>query len=68
MGRENSGMEDEDRFLTSPEACELLRVTPVTLLDWRKRGYLKVLKTPGGFLRYRESDLRAVLQEETIEV
>ena len=61
-------VEDADRLLTSAEACDLLRVTPVTLLEWRKRGHLKALKTPGGFIRYRESDVKAVLQEEIIEV
>ena len=59
---------EDDRLLTSAEVCERLRVTAVTLLDWRKNGHLKALKTPGGFLRYRESDVRAVLQEEVIEV
>ncbi|KKM02948.1 hypothetical protein LCGC14_1779330 [marine sediment metagenome] len=61
-------MEDADRLLTSAEVCELLRVTPVTLLEWRKQGHLKALLTPGKMLRFRLRDVQAVLQEEVVKV
>lgn len=59
-------MEEAHRLMTSAEVCQWLRVTPKTLQDWRKQGHLKALKTPGGYVRYRESDVRAVLQEEIV--
>ena len=59
-------MEDADRLLTSAEVCDLLRVTPVTLLEWRKQGHLKALLTPGKMLRFRLSDVKAVLRPEVI--
>ena len=59
-------MEEANTLLTSAEVCRRLKVTPKTLHDWRKQGHLKALKTPGGYIRYRESDVRAVLHEETV--
>ena len=34
-----------------PEAARLLSVTPQTVLNWRERGWINVLKLPNG--RYR---------------
>jgi excisionase family DNA binding protein len=51
-----------DRLLTQDEVAELFRVNPVTVARWAKAGRLRAIMTPGGRLRrYRESEVRAVL-------
>jgi excisionase family DNA binding protein len=51
-----------DRLLTADEVAETLRVAPRTVLRWAALGQLPAIRTPGGRLkRFRESDVRAVL-------
>ena len=56
---------------TSPEdgpwigmrrACEILGVNQSTLRSWTDSGRVPVFLTPGGHRRYREADLRALLE------
>lgn len=43
-------------------ACEILGVNQSTLRAWTDSGRVPVFLTPGGHRRYRESDLRALLE------
>lgn len=52
-----------DTLMTSAEVCSELRVTAKTLQNWRRAGRLRGLRTPGGYLRYRPEDVKAVLEE-----
>ena len=52
----------EDRFLTTREVSDLLRVHMRTVLRWAKRGQLASCLLPSGHARrYREADVRAIL-------
>ena len=56
----------DDRLLTTRQAMELLQVSAEsTLYRWRQQGLLTALRTPSGrYLRYRESDVLRLLQED----
>src|SRR5215470_3301323 len=43
-------------------ACEILGVNQSTLRAWTDGGRVPVFLTPGGHRRYREADLRALLE------
>lgn len=54
-----------ERFDLSPaEAAEILGVHVNTLKRWAIEGKVKGWKTPGGFWRFRRSDLEALLPIE----
>ena len=55
-----------EMLLTSKELCRRYRVSPTTLWRWRRSGKLAALKTPGGGLRFRESDVQNVLEKEIL--
>jgi excisionase family DNA binding protein len=50
-----------DRLLTPGEVAGLFRVDPKTVTRWANAGRLTSIKTPGGHRRYRESEVRALL-------
>jgi len=54
-------VEAEEKYLTTDEVCDILRVSPNTLWRWGKSGYLvpnKVGRTP----MYRQSDINNLRQ------
>ena len=53
---------DGERLLTPAEAGALLRVDPSTVSRWHRQGLIPGLRTPGGHRRFRESDVRALMQ------
>ncbi len=55
-----------EQLLTTDEVCRHFRISATTLWRWRRDGRLVALKTPGGQLRFRESDVLKVLQEEAV--
>lgn len=56
-----------ERFLTTKEVRESLRVSEPTLWRWRRTGKLQALKLPGGRgVRFRETDVLKALQEEAV--
>lgn len=59
---QSNDYDDEERWLSIDAACKLLGVDQSTLRRWSDSGQVPVVRTPGGHRRYRESDLRAVLQ------
>jgi excisionase family DNA binding protein len=51
-------------LLTPSEVASLFRVDPKTVTRWAKAGKLNAVRTLGGHRRYRESEIRAQLQDE----
>lgn len=51
-----------ERLLTSREVGLALRVDSKTVTRWAKAGKLGSIRTPGGHRRYRESEIRALLE------
>jgi excisionase family DNA binding protein len=50
-----------DRLLTPAEVGALLRVDPRTVSRWHRNGRINGILTPGGQRRFRESEVRALL-------
>lgn len=53
-----------EKFLTTKDIRESLRVSEPTLWRWRRDRKLKALRLPGGGIRFREADVLQVLQVE----
>jgi excisionase family DNA binding protein len=56
-----------DDLLTSAEVADLFRVHQKTVVRWTKQGKLSCLRTPGGHRRYREIEVRALLNGSSKE-
>lgn len=54
-------MNAEDRLLTRAEVAAMFSVRPYTVSRWAKRGLIASIRTPGGHRRFRESEVRALL-------
>lgn len=54
-----------DRLLTPGEVARLFRVDPKTVTRWAAAGKISAIKTPGGHRRFRESEVRALLEGDT---
>lgn len=54
----------EDRLLTPGEVAALFRVDPKTVSRWGTAGKLSTIRTPGGHRRFRESQVRALLNPQ----
>ena len=52
---------DYEQLLTPAEAAKAFAVTPQQLARWRKAGKIPTVKTLGGHHRFREADVRALL-------
>jgi len=53
-----------DRLLTPGEVAALFRVDPKTETRWAAAGRISSIRTPGGHRRFRESEVRALLEGE----
>ncbi len=53
---------DPEPLLTPAEVASMFRVDPKTVTRWAKAGTLSASRTLGGHRRYRESEVRALLQ------
>ena len=51
-------------MLTAPEVAALFRVAKKTPTRWAKQGLISAIRTPGGHLRFREDEVRALLERE----
>jgi excisionase family DNA binding protein len=54
-----------ERLLTPGEVAALFRVDPKTVTRWAKAGRIGSVSTPGGHRRFRESEIRALLEGDT---
>ena len=57
----NEAPAGRDRLLTPGEVATLFRVDPKTVTRWAAAGRIKSIRTPGGHRRFRESEVRALL-------
>jgi excisionase family DNA binding protein len=57
-----------DRLLTPGEVAALFRVDPKTVTRWAAAGRIGSIRTPGGHRRFRESEVRALLEGELGEL
>jgi excisionase family DNA binding protein len=55
---------DVDPLLTPAEVAGLFRVSVKTLNRWARDGRIGSIRTLGGHRRYRESEVRALLEGE----
>jgi len=63
--RRKGGVVDTgDRLLTPGEVAALFRVDPKTVTRWAAAGRIGSIRTPGGHRRFRESEVRALLNGE----
>ncbi len=53
---------DSDSLLTPSEVASMFRVDPKTVTRWAKAGKLSAVRTLGGHRRYRESEVRTLLE------
>jgi excisionase family DNA binding protein len=56
---------ESESLLTPSEVATLFRVDPKTVTRWAKAGKLTSIRTLGGHRRYRESEVRSLLQGNT---
>lgn len=52
----------DDRLLTPGEVAALFRVDPKTVTRWAAAGRIGSIRTVGGHRRFRESEVRALLE------
>ena len=55
-------MDPRERLLTPGEVAALFRVDPKTVTRWAKAGKLTSIRTLGGHRRYKESEVRGLLE------
>ena len=60
-------MNGQEVLLTPSEVAQLFRVDPKTVTRWAKAGKLTAVKTLGGHRRYKESEVRALLNSNKSE-
>ena len=53
---------ESEALLTPAEVATMFRVDPKTVTRWAKSGKLTSIRTLGGHRRYRESEVRQLLQ------
>lgn len=51
-----------DPLLKPGEVAGIMRVDPKTVTRWAKAGRIASTRTPGGHHRFRESEVRALLE------
>jgi excisionase family DNA binding protein len=52
---------EQEVLLTPAEVASLFRVDPKTVTRWAKAGKLTSIKTLGGHRRYKDSEVKALL-------
>ena len=57
--------QESEPLLTPSEVATLFRVDPKTVTRWAKAGKLTSIRTLGGHRRYRESEVRSLLEGNT---
>lgn len=56
-------LQGAENLLTPSEVASLFRVDPKTVTRWAKAGKLTAIKTLGGHRRYRESEVKLLLEK-----
>lgn len=55
-------MDRNERLLTPGEVARMFRVDPKTVNRWGKSGRLAAIRTPGGHMRFRESEVIQLIE------
>ena len=58
----NDAQDTHGRLLTPGEVATLFRVDPKTVTRWAAAGRISSIRTPGGHRRFRETEVRALLE------
>lgn len=58
-------MGDSEKLLTPREVADRFGVNTKTLARWAKAGKVSSIRTLGGHRRYRPSEIRALLEENS---
>lgn len=53
---------EAENLLTPAEVAAMFRVDPKTVTRWAKAGKISAIRTLGGHRRYRESEVRQLLE------
>ena len=53
--------DNAEKLLTPAEVASMFRVDPKTVTRWAKAGKLSSIRTLGGHRRYRESEIRSLI-------
>ena len=61
------GENNSEKLLTPSEVAALFRVDPKTVTRWAKAGKLSSIRTLGGHRRYRESEIRELIEVSSQE-
>ena len=56
---------EQELLLTPAEVASLFRVDPKTVTRWAKAGKLTSIRTLGGHRRYKDSEVKALLNTVT---
>ena len=56
-----------ERLLTPGEVALMFRVDPKTVTRWASSGRIGSIRTPGGHRRFRESEVKTLVTELTVE-
>jgi excisionase family DNA binding protein len=59
-------IEDTEPLLTPHQVAALFRVDTKTVGRWASNGWIGSIRTPGGHRRFRETEIRALLDEGTV--
>ena len=59
--------EATERLMTPGEVAAMFRVDPKTVTRWAAAGRIGSIRTPGGHRRFRESEVRTLLEGLTNE-
>ena len=59
--------ETGERLMTPGEVATMFRVDPKTVTRWAAAGRIGSIRTPGGHRRFRESEVRTLLDGLTSE-
>lgn len=57
-----------ERLLTPGEVAALFRVDPKTVTRWAASGRISSIRTPGGHRRFRETEVRELLNGDAASV
>ena len=60
----NPRIDDAENLLTPSEVAALFRVDPKTVTRWAKAGKIGSIRTLGGQRRFRESEVRDLLEAD----
>ncbi len=60
----NPRIDEAEKLLTPSEVAALFRVDPKTVTRWAKAGKIGSIRTLGGHRRFRESEVRQLLDAD----